>query len=125
MIFGLSDRGRLQEGMPADLVVFDPDTVSGPADYGHLEEPRGIDYVLVNGTVVAKYGRIQEGFPGEVIRKRNESPLDIAVGPVAPAENVDANSDSASPKIGEAVKESRERAKALHSGHKGQRRGTH
>ena len=124
-IFGLSDRGRLQVGLPADLVIFDPEIVSGPADYGHLEEPRGIDYVLVNGMVVAKYGRVQEGFPGKVIRKRNESPIDIAVDPDAPAEKVEANSDSASPKIGEAVTEGRKPAKALHSGHKGQKRGTH
>jgi N-acyl-D-aspartate/D-glutamate deacylase len=76
-IFGLADRGRLQEGMPADLVVFDPETVSGPADYNRLEDPRGIDYVLVNGEVVGKYGNVEARFPGKVIRKRNESAVKI------------------------------------------------
>jgi N-acyl-D-amino-acid deacylase len=76
-IFGLSDRGRIKEGMAADLVIFDPDTVSGPADYNDLQEPRGIDYVLVNGTIVARYGRVFDKFPGTVIRKQNEGPVDF------------------------------------------------
>jgi N-acyl-D-aspartate/D-glutamate deacylase len=75
MIFGLSDRGRLKEGMPADIVVFDPDLVSGPADYNKLEDPRGIEFVLVNGEVVAQYGEVEARFPGRPLRKRNESPI--------------------------------------------------
>lgn len=76
-IFGLADRGRLQEGMPADLVVFDPETVSGPADYNRLEDPRGIDCVLVNGEIVSKYGKVEARFRGKVIRKRNEGAVKI------------------------------------------------
>jgi N-acyl-D-aspartate/D-glutamate deacylase len=76
-IFGLADRGRLQEGMPADLVVFDPETVSGPADYNRLEDPRGIDYVVVNGEIVGKYDNVEARFPGRVLRKRNEGPIEI------------------------------------------------
>jgi len=49
--YGLLDRGRVEPGLKADLVVFDPSTVDGPADY---EEPRqrpvGIDAVLIGGT---------------------------------------------------------------------------
>jgi N-acyl-D-aspartate/D-glutamate deacylase len=120
-IFGLSNRGRLRVGMPADLVVFDPDTVSGPADYGHLEEPRGIDYVLVNGRVMLKFGRVQEGFPGEVIRKRHESTLDIAPEPLAPAESPDAKTDSPSAKNREAISEGKKRVKAVHPARKAQK----
>ena len=80
-IFGLADRGRLQVGVPADLVVFDPDTVSGPADYSQLEDPRGIDYVLVNGEIVVQYGKVAARFPGKVIRKRNDSPVEKAEEP--------------------------------------------
>lgn len=75
LIFGLSDRGRLQEGLPADMVVFDPDTVSGPADYNKLEDPRGIEYVLVNGEIVAQYGKVETRFPGRPLRKRHEAPV--------------------------------------------------
>ena len=75
LTFGLTDRGRLQEGMPADIVVFDPKTVSGPADYNDLQDPRGIDFVIVNGEIVAQDGRVEEKFPGKPIRKRNERPL--------------------------------------------------
>jgi N-acyl-D-aspartate/D-glutamate deacylase len=124
-IFGLADRGRLQEGMPADLVVFDPDTVSGPADYNRLEDPRGIDYVLVNGTVVAKYGRAQDRFPGKVLRKRNESPLNIVEAPPAVAESPDPKADSPPPKNREAVSEGKKHVKAVHPARKAPKHGTH
>jgi formylmethanofuran dehydrogenase subunit A len=91
--------------MPADLVVFDPDTVSGPADYNRLEDPRGIDYVLVNGRVVAKYGKVEATFPGKVIRKRNESPLKILEEPTAPVEKSNAKVDSPPAKNHDVVSE--------------------
>jgi N-acyl-D-aspartate/D-glutamate deacylase len=115
-IFGLSDRGRLQEGMPADLVVFDPDTVSGPADYNRLEDPRGIEYVLVNGMVVARYGNVQATFPGKVIRKRNEPPLNIVEEPPAPVEKSDVKANSAAARSHDVVHEdNKKRVKAAHT----------
>jgi len=48
--YGLSDRGRLEPGLRADLVMFDPAVVSGPADFEHPRtSPEGIDLVLVAG----------------------------------------------------------------------------
>ncbi|WP_029421380.1 N-acyl-D-amino-acid deacylase family protein [Alicyclobacillus macrosporangiidus] len=48
----LKDRGLLREGYAADVVVFDPATVAGPATYEEpLRKPVGIRYVLVNGQV--------------------------------------------------------------------------
>ena len=125
-IFGLTDRGRLQEGMPADLVVFDPETVSGPADYNQLQEPLGFDYVLVNGTVVAKYGKVEARFPGKVIRKRNESPLELVVEPPAPVEKSEVKPDSATAKSHDVVsdEDKKKRAKPAHSTRKGGKRGT-
>ena len=49
---GLWDRGVLREGLAADIVVFDPDTVIEKADYMNPQEyPEGIDWVIVNGKV--------------------------------------------------------------------------
>jgi N-acyl-D-amino-acid deacylase len=125
-IFGLTDRGRLQEGMPADLVVFDPETVSGPADYNQLQEPLGFDYVLVNGTVVAKYGKVEARFPGKVIRKRNESRLEPVVEPPTPVEKSEVKPDSATAKSHDVVsdEDKMKRVKPTHPTRKGGKRGT-
>ena len=65
-------RGRMQEGMVADIVVFDPETVTDNADYkaGTNGLPStGIPYVLVNGTIMVKDSKVQSGiYPGQAIR---------------------------------------------------------
>jgi len=70
---GVTDRGLLRDGLIADIVVFDPETVRTNATY---DEPRrypdGIDYVLVNGQVVVDAGRHTGALPGRVVRR---SPL--------------------------------------------------
>ena len=62
---GLKDRGRIADGLVADLVVFDPATVRSNATY---DEPRrfpdGIEHVLVNGTLVVEDGRHTGATPG-------------------------------------------------------------
>ena len=62
---GLADRGIIREGLAADLVVFDPETI---ADRATLEEPHlypeGIDHVLVNGVAVIKQGEHTGALPG-------------------------------------------------------------
>jgi N-acyl-D-aspartate/D-glutamate deacylase len=48
--FGLKRRGRIAEGLAADLVAFDPATVDDAATYdAPLLPPRGIHHVIVNG----------------------------------------------------------------------------
>lgn len=57
--FGLKDRGHLAKGTWADITVFDPDTVSDKTTYLDPDRPPdGIDYVLVNGTVIADHGEV-------------------------------------------------------------------
>ena len=67
--FGVRDRGRLAEGLAADVVVFDPATVS---DQSTWEQPRlppiGVDAVIVNGQVVIDHGTPTGAFPGRVLR---------------------------------------------------------
>lgn len=67
---GLNDRGILRDGFKADIVIFDPETVSSPAT---LEEPKqfpiGIDCVIVNGTVVVDQGVHTGALPGRALRR--------------------------------------------------------
>jgi len=69
--FGLQDRGILREGMYADCVIFDPEKVM---DRATIAEPsnlsEGVEYVIVNGTVVFEQGRFTEKYPGRVLRKK-------------------------------------------------------
>jgi hypothetical protein len=65
-------RGRMQEGMVADITIFDPETVTDNATYviGSNGLPStGIPWVLVNGVVVVRDSEVQDGvFPGQPIR---------------------------------------------------------
>jgi hypothetical protein len=63
-------KGRLQAGCDADVVVFDPATVSDQATYAQPTRPStGIRHVLVNGTFVVKdAGLVPTALPGQPIR---------------------------------------------------------
>ena len=71
----LQDRGVLKEGAYADLALFDADTVDEAASYETPIAPaRGIDAVIVNGTVVWQGGQPTGARPGRVLaRKSNET----------------------------------------------------
>ncbi len=62
---GFTDRGVLKEGMRADVVVFDPETIH---DVATFDKPNqfsvGMDYVLVNGTAVIADGKMTGALPG-------------------------------------------------------------
>jgi len=63
-------KGRMQAGSDADIVVFDPATVSDQASYSRSTRPStGIRHVLVNGTFVVQDGDIVTGaLPGRPVR---------------------------------------------------------
>ncbi len=62
-------RGRIREGMLADLVVFDPNTIQDLATYSDPHRfPVGIVHVVVNGRPVIRGGAITGEMPGRVIR---------------------------------------------------------
>ncbi|MFC1888779.1 amidohydrolase family protein [Thermodesulfobacteriota bacterium] len=70
--FGLEDKGRLQEGADADIVVFDADAIIDRAttEVGRmLDPPEGISYVIVNGIVVVDQNDLTGEMPGEPIRR--------------------------------------------------------
>src|SRR2546422_1034059 len=76
--FGIYDRGLVQPGMAADLVVFDPDTVAPvkedvvhdfPANGWRMRGlGEGIHYTVVNGEVLLEKGTHTGSYPGRVLR---------------------------------------------------------
>lgn len=82
-LYGLADRGRVEEGWCADLVLFDPDTVDhGPIHTrsdlpGGAErlyaEAVGIDRVLVNGREIVVEGKPTGDQPGVVFRSGRDT----------------------------------------------------
>jgi N-acyl-D-amino-acid deacylase len=76
---GITDRGRLQPGMAADIVIFDPAQVSAPASYPDpLQLAQGFDVVIVNGEIARENGELESGRYGEVLVPA-ETALDIRV----------------------------------------------
>jgi N-acyl-D-aspartate/D-glutamate deacylase len=59
-------KGRLQEGADADIVVFDPATIADHATFQKPMEPSaGVHYLLVAGTVIVDDGKIvPDVYPG-------------------------------------------------------------
>ena len=67
---GLADRGRVAEGLLADLVVFDPATVSDRATFEVPHQyPVGIPWVIVRGTPVVANGVFTAARPGRALRR--------------------------------------------------------
>jgi N-acyl-D-amino-acid deacylase len=66
----LRDRGRLAEGLVADIVAFDPDTIIDRATFEKpATPPVGVEYVLINGQVVVENGDQTDARPGAVLRR--------------------------------------------------------
>jgi hypothetical protein len=64
-------RGRMQQGMVADIVVFDPKTVAGGSSYKAGENglpPVGLQHVIVNGQFVKKNNQATGVMAGVPIR---------------------------------------------------------
>jgi len=56
--FGLRDRGLLRRGKAADLVIFNPETLTDTATYDNpISAPVGIEFVLVNGQLALERGK--------------------------------------------------------------------
>jgi N-acyl-D-amino-acid deacylase len=68
---GVTDRGLIREGMVADLVLFNPQTV---IDRATPEDPdavsTGIESVWVGGELMYRDGQTTAARPGEIIRRK-------------------------------------------------------
>lgn len=68
-ILNIAGRGVLREGVYADIVIFDPETIDDAATYEAPHQlAKGVHMVIVNGEVVYKDGRTTQARPGMVIR---------------------------------------------------------
>ena len=77
-LWGFHDRGLIREGMAADLVVFDPDTIMAempevvddlPAGARRLvQRTRGVAATVVNGEVLLRDGKHTGALPGQLLR---------------------------------------------------------
>lgn len=68
-VLRLKDRGILRPGAYADMIVFDLETIKMKGDFVNpTQPPDGVEYVLVNGTVVYKDKAHTGKKPGKVIR---------------------------------------------------------
>ena len=80
-MFGLAERGRLEPGLAADVVVFDlgelgldeaEEAYDLPGDSMRLKQvAHGIPYTIVNGEVLIENGEHTGAFPGRVLRGDN------------------------------------------------------
>ena len=65
---GLRSRGRLADALPADITIFDPETIIDRSTY---EEPNlmptGVVHVFVNGVAVLRDGELTEEAPGKFL----------------------------------------------------------
>ena len=69
-VLGLTDRGVIEEGAFADLVVFDYENLRGNDDYSHATRPpEGIAHVLVNGKVAFEHNLHTGLKPGKVLHR--------------------------------------------------------
>jgi N-acyl-D-aspartate/D-glutamate deacylase len=76
--WGFADRGLIREGLAADLVVFDPDTIAAempevvddlPAGARRLiQRTRGVAATVVNGEVLLREGKHTGALPGQLLR---------------------------------------------------------
>jgi N-acyl-D-aspartate/D-glutamate deacylase len=65
----ITDRGRIQVGLAADITLFDPEKVEDKATFVQPHQfPVGIPYVIVNGQVVLDNGVHTGALPGRVLR---------------------------------------------------------
>lgn len=66
---GLRDRGLIREGMWADITIFNPREIIDKATYTDPHQfPKGIEYVIINGTLTLEKGNYSGILSGKVLK---------------------------------------------------------
>ena len=66
----LKDRWQIARGYYADILLFEPGNFRDTATFENPKQfATGLDWVFVNGVPVVKEGKLQEIFPGSVIKR--------------------------------------------------------
>lgn len=66
---GFNDRGKIEKGKAADVVIFDNNKIQDNAAFTEPHQyPDGIPYVIVNGELVINKGEHTSAMPGKVIK---------------------------------------------------------
>jgi N-acyl-D-amino-acid deacylase len=78
MAAGMKGRGSLAEGMPADIIIYDPDTIDSlppervwdyPAgEWRLIQKAKGYSHIMVNGRVTFLDGQCTQATPGRLLR---------------------------------------------------------
>lgn len=79
------DRGRIAEGLAADLIVFDFQGLADRADFSTPDAvSEGMRFVIVNGKIVLEHGEFTGATPGRVLRgpgyDADRSPHSVSTG---------------------------------------------
>jgi N-acyl-D-amino-acid deacylase len=68
-VFGLKDRGRIEPGLAADLVLLDMEKLHGAENFANPHEPaKGVELVFVNGAPAYRAGEISRPGHGRFLR---------------------------------------------------------
>lgn len=68
--YGITNRGKIEEGFMADIVIFDPNTVEDKATFVKPHQyPVGIPYVVLNGQLAVDEEKFMNILAGKVLRK--------------------------------------------------------
>jgi N-acyl-D-aspartate/D-glutamate deacylase len=69
-IFKIKNRGKLQEGYYADIIIFNPETFRDVADYKDaFQLSRGLEYSIINGETSIENGAYNDELNGRVLKK--------------------------------------------------------
>ncbi len=68
-MIGISDRGSIQKGQIADIVIFDPETISDIASFNEPHQySTGVEYLLIRGDLVIENGEYNGKLAGKPLR---------------------------------------------------------